>query len=75
MHHRVAEALQRLADSLPFAGLCLFLHGPPQVSPVDGSWNLYSIRATSGPIVVSTSTDEGKSSAPRQASRSDTDRT
>merc|ERR1712196_513715 len=30
------------------------------VSPVDGTWHLYSISAASGPIVVSTSTDEGK---------------
>jgi len=37
-------------------------HNPTlKVSPVDGSWNLYSIKAGSGPIVVSTSTDQGGS--------------
>jgi hypothetical protein len=35
-------------------------HNPTlKVSPVDGSWNIYSIDATSGPIVTSRSTDEG----------------
>ena len=37
-------------------------HNPTiKVSPVDGSWNIYSISAGSGPIVTSTSVDEGKS--------------
>jgi len=37
-------------------------HNPTlKVSPVDGSWNLYSIMHGSGPIVWSGSTDEGKS--------------
>ena len=37
-------------------------HNPTlQVSPHDGSWNLYSIKGGSGPIVVSSSTDQGKS--------------
>ena len=36
-------------------------HNPTlKVSPIDGSWNLYSISAGSGPIVVSSSTDEGQ---------------
>jgi hypothetical protein len=36
-------------------------HNPTlKVSPVDGSWNIYSIDATSGPIVMSTSFDQGK---------------
>jgi len=37
-------------------------HNPTlKVSPVDGSWNLYSIKATSGPIVMSSSSDQGRS--------------
>jgi hypothetical protein len=36
-------------------------HNPTvKVSPVDGSWNLYSIDRGSGPIVASVSTDEGE---------------
>eukprot|EP00927_Polykrikos_kofoidii_P035261 TRINITY_DN2983_c0_g5_i1.p1 TRINITY_DN2983_c0_g5~~TRINITY_DN2983_c0_g5_i1.p1 ORF type:complete len:532 (+),score=71.79 TRINITY_DN2983_c0_g5_i1:217-1812(+) len=37
-------------------------HNPTlKVSPVDKTWHLYSIRAFSGPVVLSSSTDEGKS--------------
>eukprot|EP00937_MAST-01D_sp_MAST-1D-sp2_P001203 g1203.t1 len=36
-------------------------HNPTlKVSPVDGAWHLYSISGGGGPIVVSTSRDEGK---------------
>ena len=35
-----------------------------KISPLDGSWNLYSISGGSGPIVVSSSTDEGAIFAP-----------
>lgn len=37
-------------------------HNPTlKVSPQDGSWNIYSIKAGSGPIVLTKSTDQGKS--------------
>ena len=64
-HSQVAHAVSD-APAGPYARVALVAgrehHNPTlKVSPLDGSWNLYSIRATSGPIVVATSTDEGVS--------------
>jgi len=62
-----SQVAHAVADSPagPYAHVELTLprehHNPTlKVSPVDGSWNIYSIKATSGPIVTSASTDEGK---------------
>lgn len=64
-HSQVAHAVADRPGG-PYARAALVAapehHNPTlKVSPVDGSWNLYSIRATSGPIVVSTSLDQGAS--------------
>ena len=62
-HSQVAHAVAPHVDG-PYARRALVLptehHNPTlKRSPADGSWNLYSISAGGGPIVVSTSLDEG----------------
>eukprot|EP00729_Bicosta_minor_P009536 gene9536-33631_t len=62
-HSQIAHAVSANPDG-PYTRKSLVAppehHNPTlKVSPKDGSWNLYSIKAGSGPIVVSTSTDEG----------------
>ena len=64
-YSQVAHAVSQHPDG-PYTRKALVAppehHNPTlKVSPVDGSWNLYSIKAGSGPIVVSTSTDQGGS--------------
>lgn len=63
-YSQVAHAISDSPDG-PYVRQELVLpqehHNPTlQVSPVDGSWHIYSISAGSGPIVVSSSSDEGK---------------
>lgn len=63
-HSQVAHAVSKAPEG-PYVRKELTFgqehHNPTLiVSPVDKSWNIYSIRATSGPIVMSRSTDEGK---------------
>lgn len=60
---RVAHCVSGTVDG-PYTRLSTVLpeehHNPTvAVSPVDGSWNLYSIKKFDGPIEVVTSTDEG----------------
>lgn len=63
-YSQVAHAVSKNPDG-PYTRRELILpqehHNPTlQVSPVDGSWHLYSISQGSGPIVLSSSADEGK---------------
>jgi len=63
-HSQVAHAVSQAPEG-PYVRQSLTLpqehHNPTlQVSPIDGAWHLYSIRKGSGPIVLSSSTDEGK---------------
>ena len=63
-HSQVAHAVSQ-DPAGPYKRQALVLppehHNPTlKVSPLDGSWNIYSIDRGSGPIVVSSSTDQSK---------------